>query len=896
MENQDKLIIIDGNSLLYRAFYAIPEELSTKEGIPTNGIYGFLNFYYKIIEEYRPDYLTVVFDKKGATFRHKEFEDYKAGRKKTPDNLGIQIPILKEILETMGIKTFSIERYEADDIAGTISKESEKLGLKTLLVSGDKDYLQLVDENTEVIVTIKGISKTKIYDLDEIDKEFELTPRQLIDLKGLMGDKSDNIPGVPGVGIKTGKKLLKDYSTLENIYENISTMKESKLKENLQIYKNQALMSKRIGTIERNVPIEINIDELKVKKSNEKKVLDKFKEYELKSLYKKVITEESKITEEKEKVKIVSEFKNIININELENILKNVQDSISIKFLFEEDYEIAGLGLGIKGKYYYIDFVRDLINRGFCKQSVLKKLKPILENERINKIGYDIKEDLLEFKKENIDTKAFSFDSSLALYLLNPSLGDYSIENIAKKILETDIEKREDILGKGKKKKRFSDLTSEKRGAIITIKLNVVDLTLEKLKEKLINSGMKELFEKIEIPLSEVLADMEYLGFKVDEEELNIIDKYLTEKQNRLIKRIQEQAEENFNVNSPKQLGEILFQKLNLPVIKKTKTGFSTNIEVLEKLKDEHPIIPLIIEYRHISKLKSTYIDGIRKVININTGRVHSKFKQTITTTGRISSTEPNLQNIPIRTDEGREIRKLFVAENENYKLVDADYSQIELRVLADISNDKKLIDAFDKEEDIHTRTASEVFGVPQNEVTSEMRSRAKAVNFGIIYGISSFGLSRDLNISVNQAKKYIYKYLEKYPHIKAYMSNIVKEGKEKGYVETIFKRRRYIPELNSSNYNLKSFGERIALNTPIQGSAADIIKIAMIKVYKELKNRKLKSKLILQVHDELIIETHVDELKEVKKILKDTMESAVDLKVPLKIEMKDGNSWYDTK
>ncbi|MDO5707430.1 MAG: DNA polymerase I [Andreesenia angusta] len=893
MSDKKKLMVIDGNSLLYRAFFALPP-LSTKDGIVTNGVYGFLKIYYRLIKDYSPEYISIVFDKKGQTFRHEQFEEYKAGRAKMPDDLGPQFLILKEILKAMNIKTLEMDRYEADDLAGTLSKIAEEEGIKTILVSGDRDYLQLVSENTEVIINKKGISDIETYDLEKIDEEFGLTPEQLIDLKGLMGDNSDNIPGVPGIGIKTGLKLLKKYGSLESVYENIDDMKESKMKQNLIEYRQQAIMSKTIARIVLNVPLDIDIEELKIKNPNEEELLEKFKEYELKSLYEDISGEDMDEDEAIEDMNIDIEI--IKSIEDLKEIVSDFEEEIYIKGMYEEDGLCIGLGILNKEKFYYLDFTFNLIYKGLDKDEVYAILKEKLEDSNIKKSGYKIKEEILEFKYHGIEMNNLDYDASIALYMANASLGDYSIQNIAREKLNRNIPSETDILGKGRKKKKYSDLKIEDRADILANHINIAKSSEALLKKEIELSDMSELFYDIEMPLTEVLADMEYRGFKIDLDELDKLDKEISEKLDILTSVIHELAGEDFNINSPKQLSEILFEKLELPIIKKTKTGYSTNIEVLEKLKDKHPIINKIIEYRQTSKLKSTYIDGLRNMINSKTGRIHSKFNQTITTTGRISSTEPNLQNIPIRTEEGRKIRKLFVAKDQNHKLVDADYSQIELRVLAFISGDEKLKSAFFEREDIHRKTASEVFNLPMDQVSSEMRSRAKAVNFGIIYGISDFGLARDLNIGVYEAKEYIESYLKNYPKVKEYMDNIVEFGKENGYVETILHRRRYIPELKSRNFNIRGFGERIALNTPIQGSAADIIKLAMIDVYRELKNRKLKSKLILQIHDELIVEALEDELEEVKEVLKSTMENAVDIDIPLEVDMKTGDSWYETK
>lgn len=883
---KERVIVIDGNSLIYRAFFALPP-LTTKEGIVTNGIYGFFSMYYKILEEYNPKYLAVVFDKKGSTFRHKEYEAYKAGRAKMPDELSIQFPIVKEILSTLEISTLEIQNYEADDIAGTIAKIASLENKEVLLVSGDRDYLQLVDENTNVLFTKKGISEIACYDIEKIKEEYEMTPNQLIDLKGLMGDKSDNIPGVPGIGPKTGIKLIKEYGSIENIYANLENMKKSSVKTKLEENKQQAFMSKMLATIITDVPLKNEIEDFKLECVDSEKTLELYKKYELKSLYEKLsgdINIEEVVQEE-----IEFGIKN--NKTDLDQIVDNIKKEVFLKFVVEENI-VIGMSMFSEGDYNYLDFISGELKF----QDFLQKAKEILENKDIKKYGYDIKEELVRCFRNSIEVEGVSYDGYIAAYLIDPSIGSYSSSYLSRNYLQYDLKSFKELIGTGKDKKKLTELGVGELGEYFIRELKVIVDTKKILEDILKEREMESLFYEVEIPLTKVMASMEYEGFKIDLEELHKFKIEITEKIDIIKKEIFKLSDEEFNINSPKQLGLILFEKLNLPFGKKTKTGYSTGVEVLEKLKGTHNIIDNILEYRQLAKLLSTYVEGLENILDSKTNKVHSKFNQTITATGRISSTEPNLQNIPIRTIEGRKIRKFFIPESKEYLLLDADYSQIELRVLADITGDVKLIEAFKEDDDIHRKTASEVFHVEEDEVTSEMRGKAKAVNFGIIYGISDFGLARDLKIPRAEAKIYIDSYLENYPRVKKYMEDIVKQGKDKGFVETILKRRRYIPELQSRNFNIRNFGERIAMNTPIQGSAADIIKVAMINIYNELKSRNLKSKLILQVHDELLIETHVDEVDIVKELLKNTMEDAVELKVPLKVDMEIGNNWYETK
>jgi len=889
----NRLMIIDGSSLLHRGFYALPL-LSTKDGIYTNGVYGFLTMFYKITEEYEPDYISVAFDKKAPTFRHLEYDFYKANRQKSPNELSLQFPILKEVLSAMNINQIEIEGYEADDIAGTIAKFGEEKGLEVILVTGDRDYLQLASEKSKVLVTKKGITELEVFDNKIIMDKYGIKPEQFIDLKGLMGDQSDNIPGVPGIGEKTGLKLIKEFGSMENIYENIEKVSGKKRKESLIEYRQQAFMSKKLGEIVTNVPIELDMEKFIVKEPNWEKLKKLYEKLEFKSLIDKI--PKDKIEDSREEFK--SEFVLVNDNKEFNNIINNIKKDkkFGFKIIYSGPNPLKDeiIGICIKPKEsssYYINCENNNILDSF-KDS----FKEIFESEDIEKIGHNIKEDIIGLFRLDINISDISFDSMIGQYLINPSQTDYSIHELAKEYFDIFIESEEELLGKGKNKKTFKSLELEKRVEYFSKILDLTFMLENQIKGIVKSQGMEKLYYDIELPLIEVLASMEYLGFKIDMDIINELGKEFDDKINNLTIEIYDLAGREFNVNSPKQLGEVLFDDLDLPVIKKTKTGYSTNAEVLDKLKDKHPIIDKILKYRQIVKLKSTYIDGLIDLVDDETNRIHSSFNQTVTNTGRISSTEPNLQNIPVKTEEGRKIRKAFVSENENYVLVDGDYSQIELRVLAHISDDPKLKEAFYHNEDIHTKTASEVFEVEKEEVTPLMRSRAKAVNFGIVYGISDYGLSRDLDISRKEAKKYIDNYLKNYEKVKEYMDNIIEVGKRDGYVETILNRRRYLPELKSRNYVVRSFGERVAMNTPIQGSAADIIKIAMVRVYKELKKRNMKSKLILQVHDELIIEAHEDEKEEVENILRQIMESSVELNVPLKVDIKMGESWYETK
>ena len=888
MDNNN-LMIIDGSSLIHRAFYALPL-LTTKNGVYTNGVYGFLTMLYKIQEQYDPGYICVAFDKKGPTFRHKEYKEYKGTRQSTPTELAGQFSIIRERLKTMNITTLEMSEYEADDIAGTLAKMGEEKGLDVVLVTGDKDYLQLATDRSKVVLTRKGISEIEEYDRDKIIEEYGIEPSQFIDLKGLMGDKSDNIPGVPGIGEKTGLKLIKEFGDIKNIYKNIDSVSGKKLKENLIEYESIAYLSKKLGEIIVNVPLDVGIDDLKAKEPNWEELLPLYEEYEFKSLIDKIPNEFT----EKEEVLREYEYKkvNADNLEEVVNLI-NGEGKFAFKFLIDGSNVIEDkiINLGIKtknGPIYYFDLLDN-------DESYMKVLKEVFENPNIEKIGHSLKGDITILFRYGIQIENYKFDSMIAQYLINPSQNDYSINKISEEYLSYYGFDEEMLLGKGRGLKTFSQIDEGDRVNFLCFSLDSVFELENIMIEKIEELNMKDLYYNVELPLVEVLSSMEYLGFMVDVNELNNLGEKLDIEIKSLTDEIYQLADMEFNINSPKQIGEVLFEKLDLPVIKKTKTGYSTSVDVLEKLQDQHPIIKKILRYRQIVKLKSTYIDGLTTLINKDTGRIHSSFNQTITTTGRISSTEPNLQNIPIRTEDGRQIRKAFISDKPEYTLVDADYSQIELRVLAHISDDAKMKDAFIHNEDIHRKTASEVFHVPMDEVTPSIRNNAKAVNFGIVYGISDYGLSQDLNISRKEAKEFIDKYLDNYIGVKQFMKDTVAQGKEKGYVETLLNRRRYIPELQAKNFNVKSFGERIAMNTPIQGTAADIIKVAMVNVYRALKENKLKSRLILQVHDELIIETHVDELNKVKDLLKNIMEESISLSIPLSVDIEIGDSWYET-
>ena len=864
-----RLLILDGNSLLNRAFYAVPL-LSNSEGTHTNAIYGFTNMLFKMREDIKPDYIVCTFDKKAPTFRHLEYGDYKAGRKKMPPELAEQFPIVKEMLKLFSITTYELDGFEADDIIGSLAKVAEGEGIEVYIMTGDKDALQLAAKDINVCITKKGVSEIEVYNYDRMVEEYGVTPTQFIDVKGLMGDKSDNIPGVPGVGEKTAFKLVKEYGSVEAVLENIDNISGKKLKENLTEYSEQAIFSKKLATIMTNVPIDFDLDEIKSK--------DDYNKDQLKALFtrlqmKSILDKLSNGEEEEPEIEV--KITNIENNKELEELLKNIKEEVYINFTYlnKEKYstiEIDKIFINYDEKNYLINF-KELSK----EEENIKSFKEFFENEDILKNGYSIKNALTALKKLGIEVKGLAFDCELAAYLIDSSKGEYTLLSLINNYL--------------------SKFPNVKAGEEDLVGISFMkELTLV-LKKKIEEEKMERLMYDIELPLETVLSSMESIGFKVNKNILDELSIKFKRELEETQKEIFELADEEFNINSPKQLGKILFEKLDLPVIKKTKTGYSTNAEVLEKLKDKHPIIEKITYFRQLSKIYSTYVEGLKAVIDTD-GSIHSTFNQTVTTTGRLSSTEPNLQNIPIKYEMGREIRKVFIPKEEGDLLISADYSQIELRVLAHISGDENMIDAFNHHSDIHTKTASEVFKVPVEEVTPLMRSRAKAVNFGIVYGIGDFSLSQDLNISRKEAKEYMDIYFERYPKIKEYISKVIEEAKTKGYVLTMLNRRRYIPEANASNKIVKALGERLAMNAPIQGTAADIIKLAMVNVYNKLKELNLNSKLILQVHDELIINVVKGELDIVKKILKEEMENTIKLSVPLDVDVNVGEDWYRLK
>lgn len=921
-----KFLVIDGNSIMNRAFYGLSNlrMFSKTAGVHTNALYAFLNIYWMILDKINPDYVAVSFDLKAPTFRHKMYSEYKGTRKGMPEELVEQMPIIKDILFAMNVPIIEMEGYEADDILGTVSNINSKNNIFTYILTGDKDSFQLISDVTSVIIPTTKMGKTEytIYNPELLKEKQNIEPYQIVDIKSLMGDSSDNIPGVKGIGEKTAYNLIWKYTTLENIYDNIDDLDvTNKVKEKLINDKEMAYLSKTLATIDKNVPISLNYDECILTDVNKEQLFSLFKKLEFtkfmekydfsnvaesvsdcfssvdKNLYTKITTVNNIIIlDSKNLEKYVDKLNSIFNETEISYML-NISDS-----------EIFSINLNISKSFMAVYSPKEdniyILNISDLNKNSGDVFTTCLKNFAISnsiKDGYNIKQDIRYiFNNDILKVTNFSYDIMIAYYLMDSLKSKYDLEYILNDIYgivldKSYVQNKENVqlslFVENEEKKEFLEENEIKN---IIISLKSIYISKSQVLNKLKDLEMLQLFNDVEMPLTETLASMEHFGMYIDKESLEVFDKEITSRLSVLEKEIYDLAGMEFNINSTQQLGHVLFEILNLPVVKKKKTGFSTDKEVLEELSDKHEIINLILEYRQTIKLKTTYVDGLKSKI-ASDGRIHTTFMQTVTSTGRLSSVEPNLQNIPVRLELGRKIRSFFIAPGLS-QIIDADYSQIELRVLSHISNDEKMIEAFNNNIDIHKVTASQVFGVPLDEVTHELRGKAKAVNFGIVYGISEFGLAKNINSTRKEAGEYINNYLDKYSGIKNFMDNIVKEAEEKGYVTTMFGRRRYINELSSKNKMKVQFGKRVAMNTPIQGTAADIIKLAMNKIYYTLKENNLSSHLIMQVHDELLIETVPEEIDKVKSIMKDVMENIVKLEVPLSIDLNIGKSWYDAK
>ncbi|MCI2876518.1 DNA polymerase I [Staphylococcus hominis] len=877
----NKLVLIDGNSLSFRAFYALPL-LSNKAGIHTNAILGFAKLLEKIIREEQPTHFLVAFDAGKTTFRHSKYSEYKGGRQKTPPELSEQFPYIRQLLDAYHIKHYELENYEADDIIGTLSKEADQNDFETIIVTGDRDLTQLVTHNVTIYYTKKGVTDVDHYTPEFIAEKYNgLKPMQIIDMKGLMGDSSDNIPGVAGVGEKTAIKLLNQFDSVEGVYKNIDKVSGKKLKEKLELSHEDALMSKDLATINRHSPIEVTLDDTKLSdiKDNHEKI-ELFKKLEFKQLLADIDNETSEFGQEQKQISfdILPTFE-YVDFNHLDEAVIHFEIDGS-NYLKDN---ILKFGFYDKERYIVVDAdnIKDY-----------PELIKWLENENSKKVVYDAKKTFVIAHRLNIKIQNIVFDAMLASYIIDPSRTIDDVYSVVTNYHQTYVKEDVSIYGKGKKRQVPNAEILNTHIASITKSIDAVKPLMEK---ELESHQQMNLLKDLELPLARILSKMEEIGIYTDVNDLQRMQQELQEKLELLVQRIHDAAGEEFNINSPKQLGVVLFETLKLPVIKKTKTGYSTAVDVLEQLQNEHPIINDILEYRQLAKLQSTYVEGLQKVIS-NDKRIHTRFNQTLAQTGRLSSVDPNLQNIPIRLEEGRKIRKAFKPSSEDSVILSADYSQIELRVLAHITQDDSLKEAFIHGQDIHTATARKVFGVEAEKVTDLMRRQAKAVNFGIVYGISDYGLSQSLNITRKEAKLFIDDYLASFPGVKQYMSDIVKDAKANGYVETLLHRRRYIPDITSRNFNLRGFAERTAMNTPIQGSAADIIKLAMVEFDKQIQHTSYKAKLLLQVHDELIFEVPKSEVEEFSLFVEDIMEHALDLDVPLKVDSNYGPTWYDAK
>ena len=887
-----KIVLIDGNSIVNRAFYGLPD-LTTTDGRHTNGILGFFNILLKLLEEEKPQYLAVAFDVKHPTFRHEMYTEYKGTRKGMPEELREQIPVLKELLDACGILRLEHPGYEADDILGTLAKRSEADGLEVSLVSGDRDLLQIADDVIKVRIPKTKRTGTEIedYHTQDVIEKYGLKPLQIIDLKGLMGDASDNIPGVPGIGEKTAVKLLTQFETVENTIAHLDEVMPNKARESLREHTQLAILSKQLATIKTDCELEFTYEAAKFDNIFTKEAYQILKQLEIKSLLSKFHLSEQDMTAQ---VSVSDEYEPIEDPVKAEKVFaalaKEKLVALSALVLMEnaqlELFSSGKTGLMVAGqeKTYYM-----VCGSGLTEETLWAHLN-ILAEQGVRLAVFGAKTVAAHISEK---ARKQIFDAEIAAYLLNPLKDSYLPVDVARDYLGVNIPSVEDILQKQSLAAAIAE-GREEAYRLLARNTRVAYLGHPVLEEKLETAGMKQLFDEIEMPLVFVLCDMETVGIRINRAELADYGKRLQESIQKLETAIYEMAGETFNINSPKQLGVILFEKLKLPGGKKTKTGYSTSADVLEKLKPEDPVIEKILEYRTLSKLKSTYADGLDSFIGED-GRIHTKFHQTITATGRLSSAEPNLQNIPVRIELGRQIRKMFTPK-EGCVFVDADYSQIELRILAHMSGDDSLIQAYQEEQDIHRMTASKVFHIPFDEVTPAQRSNAKAVNFGIVYGISSFGLGQDLNITRKEAESYINQYFATYPGIKEYLDGLVKEAKETGSVSTLYGRKRPVPEISSSNFMQRSFGERIAMNSPIQGTAADIMKIAMLRVDRALKEKKLSSKILLQIHDELLLEVPLEEAEQVAELVQREMMAAADLRVPLSVEVKTGENWYETK
>ncbi|MFH1624909.1 MAG: DNA polymerase I [Pseudomonadota bacterium] len=888
MSAKPRLFLIDGSSYIYRAYFAI-SRLSTSSGFPTNAIFGFCNMLFKVIRDHTPDHLAVIFDAKGPTFRHEIYNEYKANRPVMPDDLALQIPYVKEIVDGFNVPVIELAGFEADDIIGTIAKEGEKKGIDVVIVTGDKDMFQLVTDR----VTILDTMKDKRYGIREVMERFRVEPSRFTEIVGLAGDASDNIPGVPGVGEKTAVELIKEFGTIDNLLNNVDKVGGKRRRESLLAFGDQARLSKELATINTSVPLTYDFNDFCLSEPNKERLKKIFKELEF-TKFLKEITPHATLSTEKYNVIFTEE-----EFDKLAEKLRNSQEfALDLETTAKDPMlaELVGISFSHKPhEAFYIPLSHRYLGAPTQLEInyVLDTLREVLEDEKIKKIGQNIKYDYIVLRRYGIEVSGIKCDTMVASYLLNPSKHNHKLEDIAREYLDYEMIAYEAVVGKGKRALTFDQIDIKEASIYACEDSDVTLLLSHLLLPKLETDGFAPLFNDIEIPLIEVLAKVEMNGVKVDVDSLTRMSREIEGKLSLLMEEIYHLAGEEFNINSHQQLGNILFEKLQLPGARRTKTGYSTDVNMLTRLASEHGLPVKILDYRSLMKLKSTYLDALPKLIHPETGRIHTSYNQTVTATGRLSSSDPNLQNIPIRTQEGRKIRQAFISE-EGWSLISADYSQVELRLLAHISEDDILIDSFEFDRDIHSEVASELFGIIPSMVTPEMRRQAKVINFGIIYGMSPFGLAQELRISRKTAQDYIDSYFQRYHGVKRYMDGIVLRARRDGYVTTLLNRRRYLPEINSKNPTVKQFTERTAINTPIQGSAADLIKAAMINISRRLSERRLSAKMIMQVHDELVFEVPDGEIAKVAEMVKEEMERVMELRVPLKVDVGIGKNWSE--
>lgn len=880
----DKLVLIDGNSIAFRAFYALPL-LTNSSGTFTNAAYGFTMMLMKVLEEEKPSHVLVAFDAGRTTFRHDNYQEYKGTRDKTPGELSEQLPLIKEVLDAFGMHHFELDRYEADDIIGTLAKKGEADGMAVTIVTGDKDLLQLVTDRVTLLMTRRGVTDAERFDKGALWDKYGLRPEQIVDLKGLMGDNSDNIPGIPGVGEKTALKLLHQFKTVEGVLSHIPDLPGKKLKERVEEHQEQARLSKELATIYCEVPLDFSLQDLGFQGMDPTRVVPVFKRLEFKTLLDRIQTDEPQ-TEVQTTEDVPYHQVTAATAHRWEPLLQAEELALFVEKTAPNYHraDVVGIALSDGNEQLYIPLE---IAREW------EALTAWLADEKKKKIAYDIKGTRIALRRHGLESTGYDFDVLLASYLINASESEHELSDIVERKLDGSLPDDDAVYGKGAKRKQ---LEGEELAAHLARKTRALHVLKPVLDDELRTYQLDALFNNLEIPVTHVLTEMEWVGIRVDKQRLRALGDELQQRLDELTAVIYKLAGTEFNINSPKQLGEILFDKLGLPVLKKTKTGYSTSADVLERLAPQHEIVEQILHYRQVGKLISTYVEGLLKEMPAETDKIHTRFQQAITATGRLSSTDPNLQNIPVRLEEGRRIRQVFVPSEAGWVIVSADYSQIELRVLAHLSQDKGLMEAFAKDMDVHTKTAMDVFEVDRDEVTPLMRRHAKAVNFGIVYGISDYGLSQNLNITRKEAAAFIERYFDSYPGVKQYMDDVIRQAKTEGYVTTMLHRRRYLPDINSRNYNRRSFAERTAMNTPIQGSAADIIKQAMVDMQKTLQEDGLKARLLLQVHDELIFEAPQDEADMLAERVVQVMEGAVALSVPLKVDVNAGKTWYEAK